>query len=81
MHLGGPMEDDDGGIVGTIFIINAADRAAALTFTKEEPFHKAGVFEAFILRRWRQMQPEVIAGANASSATEGSNQLKEEGQD
>ena len=80
MHLGGPMENDDGGIIGTIFIVNVADRAAALAFTKEEPFHKAGVFESIIVRRWRQMQPEVVPGANASSAIEGSNQLKEEGQ-
>ena len=80
MHLGGPMEDDDGGIVGTIFIVNFPGRAAALAFTQEEPFHKAGVFEAVIVRRWRQMQPEVVPGANAVSNKEGSLQLREEGQ-
>ena len=74
------MENDGDGIVGTIFIVNVADRAAALAFTREEPFHKAGVVESVIVRRWRQMQPEVVSGANASSATEVSFQLKEEGQ-
>lgn len=80
MHLGGPFEGDEGGIVGTLFIINAADRADALAFTENEPFHKAGVFETVMVRRWRQMQPEVEPGANASSASEARLQLEEEGQ-
>jgi len=80
MHLGGPFEGDEGGIVGTLFIINVPDRRAALDFTEAEPFHKAGVFEAVLVRRWRQMQPEVEEGANASTARESVLQLKEEGQ-
>lgn len=80
MHLGGPLENDEGGIVGTIFIVNVADRAAAMDFTENEPFHKAGVFESVIVRRWRQMQPEVVPGANASTEHEAENQLIEEGQ-
>jgi len=80
MHLGGPLESDEGGIVGTIFLISVPDRQAALTFTESEPFHKAGVFESVLVRRWRQMQPEVEEGANASTAREANLQLKEEGQ-
>ena len=80
IHLGGPFENDEGGIVGTLFIINAPSRQAALDFTQSEPFHRAGVFESVLVRRWRQMQPEVEAGANASSAKEAILQLKEEGQ-
>ena len=80
MHLGGPFEGDEGGIVGTLFIINVENRASALAFTENEPFHKAGVFESVLVRRWRQMQPEVVVGANASSAAEAGYQLKEEGQ-
>jgi uncharacterized protein YciI len=80
IRLGGPFENDEGGIVGTLFIIDVETRASAIAFTEEEPFHKAGVFESVVVRRWRQMQPEVSPGANASSAIEAEMQLKEEGQ-
>jgi uncharacterized protein YciI len=80
MRLGGPFENDEGGIVGTLFVVDVETRAAAIAFTEEEPFHKAGVFESVVVRRWRQMQPEVSPGANASSAIEAEMQLKEEGQ-
>lgn len=80
MHIGGPLENDEGGIVGTILIVNVEDRAEAQAFTDNEPFHKAGVFETVMVRRWRQMQPEVSPGANASTEREGGLQLKEEGQ-
>ncbi len=73
------MENDEGGIVGTIFIVNVRNRAAAVAFTENEPFHQAGVFESVLVRRWRQMQPEVVPGANANTEQEGKNQLAEEG--
>jgi hypothetical protein len=80
MRLGGPFENSDGGIVGTLFIIDAESRATAMAFTENEPFHKAGVFESVVVRRWRQMQPEVSPGANEGSAVEAELQLGEEGQ-
>ena len=39
-------------------------RAAADDFTDNEPFHKVGAFESVLVRRWRQMRPEVEPGAN-----------------
>ena len=80
MHLGGPFENEMGGIVGTLFIINVESREAATDFTENEPFHKAGVFESVLVRRWRQMQPGIFPGANAGSAAEAEIRLKEEGQ-
>ncbi len=80
MHLGGPFENSEGGITGTMFIVNVADRQAAMDFTQSEPFHQAGVFESVLVRRWRQMQPQVEPGADASAAREAVLQLKEEGQ-
>ncbi len=80
MHVGGPFENAEGVIVGTLFIINVENRAAAVAFTENEPFHKAGVFESVLVRRWRQMQPEIEPGANAGSAAEAVMQLKQEGQ-
>ena len=81
LHMGGPFENDQGGIVGTFFLINVADRAAAEAFTDNEPFHKAGVFESVLVRRWRQMQPEIEPGANASTAHEATLKMKEEGRE
>ncbi len=80
MHIGGPFESEAGGIEGTLLIVNVEDRAAAVAFTENEPFHQAGVFESVVVRRWRQMQPEIAPGANASTAHEAEMQLKEEGQ-
>lgn len=80
MRVGGPFENDEGGIVGTLLIVDVEDHAAAQSFTDSEPFHKAGVFETVMVRRWRQMQPEVAPGANANTAIEADLQLKEEGQ-
>ena len=80
MHIGGPFEDDDGNIVGTLLIINVEDRAAALSFTAHEPLHAAGVFESVVVRRWRQMQPEIAPGVNATTAQEAVSQLRQEGQ-
>jgi uncharacterized protein YciI len=80
MHLGGHFENDEGGIVRTLFIVDVENRAAAVAFTENEPFHKAGVFESVMVQRWRQMQPEVSPGANAQSAAAAEMQLKKEGQ-
>lgn len=41
MHIGGPFENAQGGIVSTLMIINVANAAEASTFIDNEPFHKA----------------------------------------
>ena len=79
IHAGGPFENADGGIAGTLFIIDVPDEASARAFVDNEPFHKAGVFESSRLRRWRQMQPEVEPGADDAVARAGQVRLKQEG--
>ncbi|WP_442940377.1 YciI family protein [Nostoc sp.] len=79
MHIGGPFKNAEGGIVGTLTIINVANAAEARTFINNELFHKAGVFESVRVRRWQQMQPEVVPGAKESTAQEARLQLKEDG--
>ena len=68
VHVGGPFEKADGGIVGTLIIVDVEGEAAARAFIDDEPFHRAGVFETVRVRRWRQMQPEVEPGADAAVA-------------
>ena len=75
------MENDEGDIVGTVFITTALYRAAAIAITEQEPFHKAGIFESVIILRWRQMQPEMVPGAKADSAIEAGSQFREDGQE
>ena len=79
VHLGGPIENEDGGIAPSSLSMLPIARQLLL-LRRKSPSIKRGVFESVIVRRSRQMQPEVVSGANGSSATEGSNQLKEERQ-
>ena len=79
LRMGGPFENDEGGIIGTFFHIDVENRAAAQAFTDNEPFHKVGVFEAVLVRRWRQMQPEIEPGANAATDHEATLKRQEEG--
>ena len=78
IRIGGPFESAEGAIVGTLFIIDAADEAEARAFVDAEPFHKAGVFESVRLRRWRQMQPDVEPGADAAIDRAAEIRLKQE---
>ena len=78
MHVGGPFESADGAIVGTLFIIDVPDEAAARAWVAGEPFHQAGVFEESRVRRWRQMQPEVEPGADEAVARAGRIRLEQE---
>jgi uncharacterized protein len=55
--IGGPLVEDDGETAkGSFFLVDVPDRAAAESFSKGDPFHKAGVWEsvrivAFLKRR------------------------------
>ena len=46
MVTAGTLIGDDGEIsVGSVFVIDAADRAAADAFTRSDPYHVNGVWE------------------------------------
>lgn len=50
----GPLWSDDGvELLGSLFIIEVADRAAAEKLVAEEPMTAAGVFEEINIYRWR----------------------------
>lgn len=38
MHIGGPFENAEGGIVGTLMIINVANAAEARTFYRQRTY-------------------------------------------
>jgi uncharacterized protein YciI len=61
--FGGPLQTDDGAAsVGSIFAVNFKDRTAAEAFILDEPYNRAGLFEAIVIRRWRQIVPESEPG-------------------
>jgi hypothetical protein len=44
VKLAGPMLDEDGAMAGSLFILDVADRAAALAFNAADPYQTAGLF-------------------------------------
>lgn len=47
----GPYEDDSGALI----IYEADDQQAAEALIENDPFNKAGVFESYTMRPWRQV--------------------------
>jgi uncharacterized protein len=75
----GPIEDSNGVVVGAIFLINVENHEAATYFTVREPYHRYGLYEAVIVRRWHQSFPAIEPGADAGGARGSSLQLEVEG--
>ena len=62
--FGGPLRnDEDTESDGSIFCLRLPDRDAAMEFMRDEPYNRAGVFESVIIRRFRQMVPELTENA------------------
>jgi uncharacterized protein YciI len=56
--LGGPNLSDDGqGMIGSLLVIDVADRAAAEAFAANDPYAKAGLFESAIVRPFKKVFP------------------------
>lgn len=56
--IGGPTLTEDGqGMTGTVFIIDLPDRAAAEAHFANDPYARAGLFEAVIIRPFRKVAP------------------------
>lgn len=53
IRVGGPLLDRDDQPMGSLLIIEAADRAAAEAFAAGDPYGKEGVFEKVQIRPWR----------------------------
>ena len=53
IRLGGPFLDEQGGMAGSLIIVDVADLAAAEAFSQNDPYRKAGLFERVEIRPWR----------------------------
>lgn len=49
----GPFTSDEGAPVGTLAIIEAADRAAAEAIAASDPYAKAGLFASVEIKAWK----------------------------
>jgi uncharacterized protein YciI len=56
IKLAGPqVTDDDAGAIGSVFVVDVPDRAAAEAFSAADPFARAGLFERVIITRFRDV--------------------------
>jgi uncharacterized protein len=53
VKVGGPMLDDVGAMVGSLFILEAEDRAAVEAFHAADPYKQAGLFGRIEIRGFR----------------------------
>ena len=53
VKLGGPYLDEKGDMAGSLIIVEGADRNAAVKFTENDPYVKAGLFQSIDVRPYR----------------------------
>jgi uncharacterized protein YciI len=53
VRLGGPYLDENGDMAGSLIIVEAADKAAALKFTKNDPYVTCGLMASVNVRPYR----------------------------
>ncbi|MBO9443077.1 YciI family protein [Phaeobacter italicus] len=51
----GPLLDQDGGMVGSLIILDVEDMAAGQAWADNDPYAKAGLFEAVELITWKKV--------------------------
>ena len=47
--------DDDGGMIGSLVVLDVADRAAAEAWAAGDPYARAGLFARVEIRRWNKV--------------------------
>ncbi|MAA99578.1 MAG: hypothetical protein CMN87_10030 [Stappia sp.] len=52
LKAAGPFLDDDGGMTGSLVVIEAGSRDEALAVSQEDPYARAGLFENVEIRPW-----------------------------
>ncbi|WP_029058083.1 YciI family protein [Stappia stellulata] len=52
LKAAGPFLDDDGGMTGSLVVIEATSRDEALAVSQEDPYARAGLFESVEIRPW-----------------------------
>ena len=50
--IAGPLLDDAGGMIGSLIILDVADRAAAEAWAEADPYGRAGLFASVDIHGW-----------------------------
>ena len=53
VKIAGPLLDDEGQMAGSMFVIEAPDKAAVEAFSAADPYRLAGLFERVEVRSWK----------------------------
>ena len=53
VKIAGPLLDDEGQMAGSMFVIEAPDKAAVEAFSAADPYRLANVFERVEVRSWK----------------------------
>ena len=53
VRLGGPFLNENGDMMGSLIIVEAADLAAAQAWQRNDPYAKAGLFARAEVRSWK----------------------------
>lgn len=51
----GPLLDDDGGMIGSLIVLDVPDMAAARDWAAIDPYAKAGLFAEVTLTHWNRV--------------------------
>jgi uncharacterized protein YciI len=60
IRAAGPFLDAEGAMTGSLFIMQAPDRATVEAFSEADPYRLAGLFESVEIQPWRQTFGEPI---------------------
>ena len=55
--VAGPLLDGEGRPIGSLLIIDFADRKAAIRFAADDPYAQAGLFASVAVTAWRKVLP------------------------
>lgn len=55
VEMAGPLLDADGGMSGSLIVLNVEDMAQAQAFADNDPYAKAGLFESVTLDAWNKV--------------------------
>ena len=55
INQAGPFLDADGGMIGSLIILDVADMAQAETWAAGDPYAKADLFDSVTLRQWNRV--------------------------
>ncbi|ROO82948.1 hypothetical protein EDD29_0436 [Actinocorallia herbida] len=62
LPFGGPLHDDAGAVIGSVFALEAEDQGAAEEFLAGEPYFRAGLFARVVTHPMVAMVPEAWPG-------------------